>query len=129
MKVTIECEPEQVQLIIDCLEESFRFRMKQGNNFLDKILLEQYPKNHEQHEKWYKMREDAEAVCKALIDIIYCTTSIELPESTHNISDMWSCLRHALYMVDHDGTDYMDVRSDNPIKLGEFSLPKVSVEK
>lgn len=136
MKLTIECTEEQAQLLVNCLEEAFRFRMKQENLFLEHILLETYPEKGKSGEnfekakwKWYEVRESAQTVCKALMNIIYGKYTTECLKSTHEISDMWRVIRHELYMFDHDGKDFWDVRSDKPIQLSDMPLIKCEVEE
>lgn len=135
MKLTIECTEEQASLLVNCLEDAFRFRMKQESICLEHILWEKYPdkekcKDFEKaHDRWLEMRDHAKITCKALMDIIYGIYYTDLPKETHEISDMWSVIRHSIYMLDHDGTDFRDVRSVKPIRLGDLPLIKCEVKK
>lgn len=135
MKLTIECTEGQAQLLLNCLEESFRFRMKQENASLENVLWERYPdkekcKDFEKaRDRWSEMRVHAEIICKALMDIIYGDGFEGQPKEANEISDMWSVIRHSIYMLDHDGTDFWDVRSDKPMRLSDMPLIKCEVEK
>ena len=123
MKLTIECTPEQAQMIVDCLEESFRFRMGQENLFLDRPIWEIWDKKS----NIYEVRETATCIAKGLMHTLY--DGIEQPKEVNEIADMWRVLRHELYLANGGKPDnYMDVRSDNPIQLSDWPLIKVEVK-
>ena len=121
MKLTIDCTDEQAKILLKCLEESFRFPLRQPGLFLENIFWETEQFEH---------RDDAESVCSALMDIIYGKNCTEHTPETDVIIDMWHVLRHELYLANGgDPNNYMDVRSDKTIKLGDMPMIKVEVEK
>ena len=126
MKLTIECTPEQAQMMVDCLEECFRFRMGQASCFLENPICEVW--DWEEKEKMYDKRCYAEEITRELMHTLYY--GIEMPKRAHEISDMWSVLRHELYLANGgDPNNYKDIRSDAPIQLSDLPLIKVEVDK
>lgn len=133
MKLTIECTEEQAQLLVNCLEDAFRFRMKQESNCLEHVLWEKYPdkekcKDFEKaQDRWIDMRDHAEIACKGLMDIIYGKHYTELPKEAHEIADMYKVIRHEIYKA-KGGNEKWSVLNDEPFKIGDLPLIKCEVE-
>lgn len=133
MKLTIECAEEQAQLLVNCLEEAFRFRMKQERNFLEHILWEEYPdkekcKNVEEaQDKWLEMRDHAKGTCRALMNNIYGVYNTDMPKEANEIADMWRVIRHNIYKA-NGGNDEGCVMNYEPIQISNLPLIKCEVE-
>lgn len=133
MKLTIECTEEQAQLLVNCLEDSFRFRMKQENAFLEHILWEKYrdiekcKDDEKAQDRWFDMRGHAEVTCEALMEIIYGRYNADVPKEANEIADMWRVIRHNIYKA-NGGDDSWSVLNDKPIQISDLPLIKCEVE-
>lgn len=135
MKVTIELKEEQLQIMIQALEEYFRCRMNQFDVLADGLANDTFkydktnPKNDLLFELYIQRRHTLEEILKAVGRIAYDTNNCYSSDDCRNACDLWSVLRHELYMAhpeQHDG--YYDVRSREPIQMGAIELPKVEIE-
>lgn len=131
MKLNIELNEDQLNLLISALEINFRIMMKQGNSVAD--LLAEYPDKSKccdegtwnmAFERYLTSRSDASNVLNALSGILY--DNMAMPKDAHRLSDMWSALRHAQYNL-HPHDDGYDVRSCPPIQLGDWPMIKVDI--
>lgn len=134
MKLTIECTKEQANLIVKSLEIAFRPLMNQWMDLANWLASDSYAYDADniQHDKLFSMhiqnRNTLEEILKTVgrINYDYKTTS---SATARNISDIWSVLRHELYIANNGEKDSWDVRSSEPIQLGEYPLIKCEVEE
>ena len=131
MKITIECTEEQANLIVKSLEALFRTEMSQPDFIADILAEDSTDEPHGKHFDLYILkREDIEIAMKAVTDIAYGKWQAKVSDECHNISDIWSCLRHALFMYQKPKREVLewDVRGREPIQLGTMPLPKIEIE-
>lgn len=134
MKLVIECNEDQAQLIVQSLELAFRPLMNQWNDLANWLANDKYtydlnnPNNDKLFDMHIQNRNALEEILETVgrINYGYKTQS---SETARNILDIWSVIRHELYCADHDNTDSWDVRGCSPIQIGEFPLIKCEVEK
>lgn len=133
MKLTIECTEEQANLIVRSLEIAFRPLMNQWMDLAYWLADDSYtydksnPNNDKLFDRHIQNRDILEGLLKTAGRINYGhkTTS---SATARNISDMWSVLRHELYLANNGEKDSWDVRSREPIQIGEYPLIKCEVE-
>lgn len=125
MKLTIDCTDEQAQLLLNCLEESFRFRMQQSISFLSIVTAD---RGFDCEKYGGVSTEMAEGYLRSLMTVLYGAGNTKLTDDTQCISDMWSVIRHEIYIANGGEKDTWDVRSSKPIKLGDLPMIKVEVE-
>ena len=131
MTLRIELSEEQLQLLINALEVSFRFMMGQGDIIAD--LLSQCPdkSKFDDERAWDRVfdrylltRDFAGGLLNNCSKVLYEGKS---HEDTHRLSDMWSVLRHIQYELQQNKDDW-DVRSYTPFQMSDWDLMKVEVE-
>ena len=133
MKITIECNEEQANLIVAALEDYFRLRMGQADHIAMSLADDTFkwdesnPENKRLFDKYLIRRENLKYVYQALIKIAY-GDGIKRSDA-FNASDIWRCLSHELYMTSDCEKNGLDVRGDKPIKLGTLDLPRSEVER
>lgn len=142
MKLIIECEEEQAQIMINALEDYFRLRMGQELHMADSLARDTFkynvddPNNEKKFDEYIIRRENLECVYRSLIDVAYGRYGYRKASTTtddcRNASDIWSCLRHSIYVEDlargKVEKEYYDVRGQEPIRMGTLPLMKVEVK-
>lgn len=129
MKITIECNKEQANLMVAALEEYFRIRMGQTNYLADKLAFDGFNykcRAEGEFEQIISNREELENILAKIKNFLPATHS---SDSCRSASDIWSCLRHEMYI--HGGgshSNISDVRACEPIQLGIYELPKITIE-
>ena len=135
MKITIECNEEQADLMVAALEDYFRLRMGQADHMAQSLADDIYewdesnPKNQELFNEYLKRREELGNWYELLIRIAYGRGCCWSSDRCRNAADIWRCLRHELYMTSDCEKSDWDVRGDEPIQLGTIDLPKIEVER
>ena len=133
MKITIECNEEQADLIAAALEDYFRLRMGQADHMAMSLAGDTFkwdesnPENKKLFDEYIERRANLFYVYQALIKIAH-VDRIRRTDA-FNTSDIWRCLSHELYMTSDGEKSDWDVRGDKPIKLGTLDLPKIEVER
>lgn len=130
MKIQIELTEEQLNLIINALEITFRTMMGQG--FTVAILMSEIPRKADYDDeqifkknldKCIMERDVAVKLINTLSSVLY--GSDELPKNAHRYSDMWSALRHLQYQLHpHDG---YDTRKSEPFQMSDYPMMKVEL--
>lgn len=134
MKITIECNEEQADLMVAALEDYFRLRMGQADHMAQSLADDTFkwdesnPENKRLFDNYIVRRENLECVYQALINMAY-GNRFKSPDACLNACDIWRCLRHELYMSSDCKKNGWDVRGDKPRKLGTIDLPKIEVER
>ena len=137
MKITIECNEEQADLMVAALEDYFRLRMGQNLHMAQSLADDTYkfdannPDNECDFQEYIERRECLEHLYRQLITASYGRTygGGGSSDACRNASDIWRCLRHELYMTSECKKNGWDVRGDKPIQLGTIDLPKIEVER
>lgn len=131
MKLEIELSEEQLALMINALEVTFRIMMGQGSivsNLLAECPVKSECKDKESWDNAFHMylarRECAEYQINALSDTLYGAYG-PLPEDAYRYSDMWSALRHLQYQL--HPTDHWDVRSSKSFQMSDYPMMKVEL--
>lgn len=133
MKITIECNEEQADLMVAALEDYFRLRMGQADHVAMSLADDTFkwdesnPENKRLFDKYIERKANLSYVYQALIKIAY-GDGIKRSDA-FNASDIWRCLRHELYITSDCEKNDWDVRGNKPIKLGTIDLPKIEVER
>lgn len=134
MKITIECNEEQANLIVAALEDYFRLRMGQADHMAmtlaDDTFIwdESNPENKRLFDKYIERKANLSYVYQALINIAY-GNGLKNSDTCRNACDIWRCLSHELYMTSDCKKNDWDVRGNKPIQLGTIDLPKIEVER
>lgn len=134
MKITIECNEEQAYMIVAALEDYFRLRMGQADHMAMSLADDTFkwdesnPENKRLFDKYIERKESLSYVYQILINIAY-GNRINHFDTCRNVSDIWRCLRHELYMASDCEKNDWDVRGNKPIQLGTIDLPKIEVER
>lgn len=130
MKIQIDLTEEQLQLMINALEVTFRIMMGQGEIVAD--LLAEMPRREKCGNHWDKAfgdyltrRECAEHQINAMSKTLYGEFG-ELVDDTHRYSDMWSALRHLQYNL-HPHDDGYDTRASEPFAMSDYPMIKIKL--
>lgn len=130
MKIQIELTEEQLNLIINSLEITFRTMMGQGNIVADLLAEIPLKKNYEDDQRWYLAfnryiieRNAASKVINALSAVLWDYG--KLPADAHRYSDMWSAFRHLQYQL-HPHERY-DTRESEPFAMSDYPMIKVEL--
>ncbi len=132
IKIELELTEEQLSLMINALEVTFRIMMGQGNIVAD--LLAEYPAKSKISDKkrweaafsnYLTRKKCAEYQLYAMSKTLYGEYR-ELPEDTHRYSDMWSALRHLQYQI-HPHDDGWDTRADEPFAMSDYPMMRVNL--
>lgn len=133
MKITIECNEEQADLMVAALEDYFRLRMGQADHMAMSLAGDTFkwdesnPENKRLFDEYIERKANLFYVYQALIKIAH-VDRIRRTDAL-NASDIWRCLSHELYMTSDCEKSDWDVRGDKPIKLGTLDLPRIEVER
>lgn len=125
MKITIECSENQTDIILQALEDFFHLRIRQAD-CVAQSLVDDAEDVHD-IDSYCDKREMLESAFDTVINIAYSRNN-RSSDTCRNAADLWSCIRHAVYMEKPHDPDSLDVRSREPIQLGTEPLPKVEVE-
>ena len=125
MKITIECSNDQADIILQALEDFFRLRMGQAD-CVAQSLVDDVADLHD-IDNYCDKREMLESAYRMVVNIAY-PRSNHSSDTCRNASDLWCCIRYAIYKAKSHDPDSWDVRSSEPIQLGTEPLPKVEVE-
>ena len=125
MKITIECSENQADIILQALEDFFRLRMGQAD-CVAQSLVDDAVDIHD-IDNYYDKREMLESAFRTVVNIAYPRNN-RSSDTCRNAADLWTCIRHAIYMGKPHNPDSWDVRSREPIRLGTEPLPRVEVE-
>lgn len=125
MKITIECSENQTGIILQALEDFFRLRMRQAD-CVAQSLVDDAEDVHD-IDSYCDKRELLESAFRTVVDIAYPRNN-RSSDTCRNAVDLWTCIRHAIYMAKPNVPDSWDVRSSEPIQFGAEPLPKVEVE-
>lgn len=137
MKLTIELNKEQMNIIIRALEDYFRLRMGQYTHLSQSLADDTFHfadvdiEHRDREMTAYLHKRDAlEAVYRSLITIAYGDYRTQSTDDCRNASDIWSVLRHVQYeqMYKKHSNEFVDVRSYEPIQLGALELIKATLE-
>ena len=125
MKITIECSENQTGIILQALEDFFRLRMGQGD-CVAQSLVDDAADIHD-IDNYCDKREMLESAFRMVVNIAYPRNN-RSSNTCRNAVDLWSCIRHAIYMAKPNDPDSWDVRGSETTSLGTEPLPKVEVE-
>lgn len=125
MKITIECSDNQADIILQALEDFFRLRMGQPDS-VAQSLVDDVADIHD-IDYYCDKRAMLESAFRMVVNIAYPRNN-HSSDTCRNASDLWRCIRHAIYKAEPHDPDSWDVRDREPIQLGTEPLPKVEVE-
>lgn len=131
MKIQIELTEEQLNLMINALEVSFRIMMGQGAIVADLISNIPRKADYDDEHSWKRMfdkyivkRSVAGRLIYTLSSVLY-DDCVKIPEDTNRYSDIWSALRHLQYQLHpHDG---YDPRKSEPFQVSDYPMMKVEL--
>lgn len=131
MKINIECNEEQAQLMLTALEVTFRMMMGQPQG-LTELLAQDTPwhdkENPMQFEKYLVRRNALENILKSACIIAYGIYQERTSDNCRSICDIFSVLRYEIHESTTGENDEWYTRETKPIQLGAYDLPKISVE-
>ena len=127
MKIQIDLTEEQLDLMINALEVTFRIMMKQGSIVADLLAEMPFKKDFSGERQWERAfdrylieRDVASKLMTSVADVLYGDYTNRLPEDAHRYSDIWSALRHLQYELHpHDG---YDTRAYKPFALSDYPM-------
>ncbi len=125
MKITIECSDNQADIILQALEDFFRLRMAQPD-CVAQSLVDDVADIHD-IDSYLDMRATLESAFRTVVNVAY-PRRIRSSDTCRNAADLWTCIRHAIYIAKPHDPDSWDVRNRDPIQLGAELLPKVEVK-
>lgn len=130
MKITIECNEEQADLMVAALEDYFRLRMGQADHMARSLADDTFkwdesnPENERLFDKYIERKENLNYVYQSLIKMAY-GNGLKNSDTCRNVCDIWRSLYRA---IDGDERN-LQLRGYKLIQLGTIDLPKIEVER
>lgn len=130
--VTMELSETQAKIIQTALEEWFRIRIGQFSDLAEDLVFSDYkkdPKHPEKFDVCLQARDDLNAIFDAAKRIAWPNgvTKNKSPVQVQIAEDVWSTLRHELYIANGGDPNSWCVDARPPLQLGAEPLPKIKI--
>ena len=123
MKITIECSENQADIILQELNDFVELFCA---DCVAQSLVDDVADPHD-IDNYCDKRTLLESALRMAVNIAY-PINTRSSDTCRNATDLWTCIRHAIYIAKPHDPDSWDVRNRDPIQLGAEPLPKVEVE-